>query len=46
MTFIMDMGIEIEEMKGSNDRMVDTGREVVKLHQQLQGTFNFNPNTM
>lgn len=42
----MNMGYEINEMKASQDRMVDTGAEIIKLHEQLTGTFAFNPQTM
>ena len=41
MAFIMNIDHEILEMQGSQDRMVETGHELLVLHQKLRGQLNF-----
>lgn len=40
--FLMKIDHEITEMKESGDRMVDNGQQILHLHEQLKGNFNFN----
>lgn len=42
----MKIDHELVEMRGSKDRMVNNGQQILNLHEQLKGNLSFNQQTM